>query len=68
VTPPTLFVPSGVTAHDLAVALEIPVTSVIRFLVLHHKVMVTTITPLSDDQVHLLADEFGHPITISAEG
>ncbi len=57
-------VPSGVTVKDLSQALGVPMPQIIKFLMEDLKQMRTATQSLSDEEVELIAAEFGREVTI----
>jgi hypothetical protein len=63
----SVFVPPGVTAQERSVALDIPLDSLVEFLALRHGVTATALTPLSDDEVLIVANEFERVVAIRTQ-
>ncbi len=57
-------VPSGVTVKDLSQALGVPMPQIIKFLMEDLKEMRTATQSLSDEEVELIAAEFGREVRI----
>jgi hypothetical protein len=57
----TVFVRSGVTAHELSVALDVPADELCAFLDSLRRASTNPLTPVSDDEVLIVAEEFDRP-------